>query len=155
MLRYCEMMMETKFNSPLSLKIVHNSPPRQVSISIYKYFLSLNVLYNLTMNSQFISDIISFSDMICCCCLVSTIWAFFICLSAKDLVGSPWICTSSTLPKPPIPNVAMMRRSERRKLANSSFSLELTKFMLLKMYRKQLPNITRYFKSGQLAFSLF
>lgn len=112
---------------PLSLKIVHNSPPRQVSISMYKYFLSLNVLYNFTINSQFISDIISFSDMMCCCCLVSTIWAFFICFRAKDLVGSPWIWTSSTRPKPPIPNVAMMRRSERRRLANSSLSLKNTK----------------------------
>lgn len=110
-------------NSPLSLKIVHNSPPKQVSINIYKYFLSLNVLYSFTMNSQFISDMISFSDMMCCCCLVSTIWAFFICLRAKDRDGSPEIWTSSTRPKPPMPRVAMMRRSDRRRFANSSLSL--------------------------------
>lgn len=31
----------------LSLRMVHSSPPKHASISIYRYLLSLNVLYNL------------------------------------------------------------------------------------------------------------
>lgn len=34
----------------LSLRMVHTSPPRQASISMYRYLLSLNVLYNLKTN---------------------------------------------------------------------------------------------------------
>ena len=33
--------------SYLSLSIVHSSPPRQASISMYRYLLSLNDRYNL------------------------------------------------------------------------------------------------------------
>ena len=138
-------------------KIVHSSPPRQDSISMYKYFLSLKVLKSFTMKGQSDSSIISFSDMICCCCRVSTIyeskeisifilidrwndenysyskfpfcisiatWLFFICLSAKDFCFiSPAICTSSTRPKPPTPNVAIILKSCSFRLLNSSWIL--------------------------------
>ena len=64
-------------------------------------------------------------DMMCCCCRVSTIWLFFICLSAKLLFfPSPAIMTSSTRPKPPTPRVAMMRRSDNFNALNSSWMLE-------------------------------
>ena len=39
-------------NIPLSLRIVQSSPPRLASISIYIYFLSLNVLNNLKMKTK-------------------------------------------------------------------------------------------------------
>ena len=35
----------------LSLSIVHSSPPKQASISMYRYLLSLNVRYNLNTNN--------------------------------------------------------------------------------------------------------
>ena len=110
------------------------------------------------MKGQSDSSIISFSDMICCCCRVSTIyeskeisifilidrwndenysyskfpfcisiatWLFFICLSAKDFCFiSPAICTSSTRPKPPTPNVAIIRKSCSFRLLNSSWILQ-------------------------------
>ena len=60
--------------NPTYLKMVHSSPPRHDSISMYKYFLSLKVLKSFTMKGQSDSSIISFSDMICCCCRVSTIY---------------------------------------------------------------------------------
>lgn len=110
---------------PLSLNTVHNSPPRQLSISIYKYLASLNVLYNLTIKSQLASPIISFSDMMCCCCFVFTIWSFFICLRAYDLDGLPCIWTSSTLPNPPTPKVATMLSSDNLTFSNSSLSLQI------------------------------
>lgn len=116
---------------PLSLKTVHNSPPRHASISIYKYFLSLKVLKSLTTKSQSASPIILFSDMICCCCLVSTICAFFICFRANDLELSPAICTNSTLPNPPTPKVAKGRRSCNRRSLNSSLSLGINNLIII------------------------
>ena len=39
-------------------------------------------------------------------------WLFFICFKAKDFCFvSPAICTSSTLPKPPTPRVAIILKS--------------------------------------------
>uniref|UniRef100_A0A6B0UXY9 Putative secreted protein n=1 Tax=Ixodes ricinus TaxID=34613 RepID=A0A6B0UXY9_IXORI len=64
--------------------------------------------------------------MMCCCCLVSTICAFFITLRAKDRSGSCTLCTSSTLPKPPTPSVAITLRSLNFRFANSSLILCLT-----------------------------
>lgn len=37
---------------PLSLRMVHSSPPRHASINMYTYFLSLKVLYNLKKKNQ-------------------------------------------------------------------------------------------------------
>ena len=46
LLKY-ECISEIDIITHLSLSIVHSSPPKQASINMYTYFLSLNVLYNL------------------------------------------------------------------------------------------------------------
>ena len=67
----------------------------------------------------------SVPDIMCCCCLVSTIWLFFICFNAKLLcLLSPAIITSSTRPNPPTPRVAIIRRSDNFRGLNSSWMLE-------------------------------
>lgn len=40
----------TVYRTDLSLRMVHNSPPRHASINMYKYLLSLKVLYSLRNN---------------------------------------------------------------------------------------------------------
>lgn len=104
--------------------MVQSSPPKQLSISMYKYLRSLNVLNNFTIKPQFASYMISFSDMMCCCWRVSTICAFFICFNANERELSEWICTNSTRPKPPTPRVARTRKSESWTSRNSSLILD-------------------------------
>ena len=78
----------------------------------------------------------------CCCCLVSTIWLFFICLRAKLLcLLSPAIMTSSTRPKPPTPSVAMMRRSDNLRLLNTSWILESGRMILCTDHNNHLFNL--------------
>lgn len=103
--------------------MVQSSPPKQLSINMYKYLRSLNVLNNFTIKLQFASYIISFSDMICCCWRVSTICAFFICFNANERELSEWICTNSTRPKPPTPSVDRTRKSVSCTSRNSSLIL--------------------------------
>lgn len=55
------------------LRMVQSSPPKQDSMSMYRYLRSLKVLKSLTMKWQSDSSMISFSDMMCCCWRVSTI----------------------------------------------------------------------------------
>ena len=75
------------------------------------------------MKSQLDSIIICFSLKMCCCCLVSTICAFFMTFKAKLFVWSVARVTSSTRPKPPTPKVATFLRSGRVILENCSLSL--------------------------------
>lgn len=120
--------------------------------SIIYIALKRSFMLYLTIKSEWASCIMSFSDRMCSCCLVSTMCRFFKIFMANVLFSSlfSWTCgqrnwvtvnsfvsmdvhplcshynalfpTSSTRPKPPTPRVSMMLKSARLRLKKNAFS---------------------------------
>lgn len=122
-----ELSTETRLQKHIQIFCICNYQQKHFENVESKVQLPLNVLKSLTMKLQFDSIIICFSLRMCCCCRVSTIWAFFITFKAKLLDVSVANVTSSTLPNPPTPKVATFRKSESSIWANCSLSLKRDK----------------------------